>query len=69
MKKDFLDFLYNEKAKVEAEVEKLVIRSNQPQDGSCEGCGCPIKAELAAKRDHLGFTNQTIQEYLTVHNL
>lgn len=67
MKKEFLDKLYELRGLIQADIDLLVEKKKLPTDGSCEGCGNEVEAELRTRRSQQGSTNKLIEEYLEIH--
>ena len=70
MKKKFLDEIYSLRERVNADIERLVEASKQPQSG-CTHCEISsadvLMAELRTRRSQLSSIDDTIQSYLTLH--
>ena len=67
MKKEFVDYLYELRALVQLDIDRLVELNKQPRDGNCEGCGSEIRAELRTRRSQIGSINGTIEKYFNTH--
>jgi len=67
MKKEFIDYLYELRGLIQADIDRLVELNKQPKDGKCEGCGDKIQAELRTRRSQIGSVNETIEKYFEMH--
>lgn len=67
MKKEFIDFLYEQRFKAQQEIDKLVEQDKQPRDANCSGCGDTIKSRLEAFRLHIQSINKSIEKYFETH--
>ena len=68
MKKEFIDYLYELRGLIQADIDRLVKLNNQPKDGNCQGCGDEIQAELRTRRSQIGSVNDTISKYFETHS-
>lgn len=69
MKKEFLDFLYEQRAKVQTEIDLLVEAGKKETPMQIEHLENPVKSELRAKREHIFGINKTIERYLELHSV
>lgn len=69
MKKEFLDYLYNLKSLIEADIERLVKIGKNPKQQCCEKMGGQDEnmAELRTRRSQLSSLDKTIVQYLDKH--
>lgn len=67
MKKEFIDYLYELRGSIQADIDRLVELNKQPRDGECDGCGDIIQAELRTRRSQIGSVNETIEKYFETH--
>lgn len=68
MKKEYLDFLYEQRAVVQTEINRLVEVCKAPRNGECQGCGFEPDAALETRRKQILGINKSIEEYLKLHN-
>ena len=68
MKKEFIDFMYEQRALIQTDIDQLVEKRKLPTDGSCEGCGNEIEAELRTRRSQIQGVNKAIEKYFEVHS-
>lgn len=68
MKKEFIDYLYELRGSVQADIDRLVELNKQPRDGNCEDCGFEPEAELRTRRSQIGSINKTIEKYFETHS-
>ena len=68
MKKEFIDFMYELRGLIQADIDRLVEIRHQPQDGNCEGCGNETEAELRTRRSQISSLNKTIETYFETHS-
>ena len=66
MKKEFLDYLYELRGKIQGDIDRLVEISKQPRDESVDP---DYDAELRTRRSQIFSTNETIEVYLKLHKL
>ena len=66
MKKEFLDYLYELRGKIQGDIDRLVEISKQPRDGKADP---DYDAELRTRRSQIFSTNETIEVYLKLHKL
>lgn len=66
MKKEFLDYLYELRGKIQGDIDRLVEISKQPRDESADP---DYDAELRTRRSQIFSTNETIDVYLKLHKL
>lgn len=67
MKKEFIDYMYELRSLIQADINRLVEISKHPKDGSCQGCGDETQAELRTRRSQIGSVNGTIEKYFETH--
>lgn len=67
MKKEFIDYLYELRGLIQADIDRLVELNKQPKDGNCQGCGDENQAELRTRRSQIGSVNETIEKYFETH--
>ena len=67
MKKEFIDYLYELKGLIQADIDRLAELNKQPKDGNCQECGDEIQAELRTRRSQIGSVNETIEKYFETH--
>lgn len=67
MKKEFIDYLYELRGLIQADIDRLVELNKQPKDGNCQGCGDETQAELRTRRSQIGSVNETIEKYFETH--
>lgn len=69
MKKDYLDFLYENRSKLQAEIEMLVRRKADPRAKCCVDMDTtsPIELQLKATRDNIYSINMCIEKYMELH--
>lgn len=67
MKKEFIDYLYELRGLIQADIDRLVELNKQPKDGNCKGCGDETQAELRTRRSQIGSVNETIEKYFETH--
>ena len=67
MKKEFIDYLYELRAFVQTDINRLVELGKVPKDAKCQGCGDEIQAELRTRRSQISSVNETIERYLEIH--
>ena len=69
MKKEFLDFLYELRGKVQLDIDKLVELSKQYKCRCCENMSSEdeVQAELRTRRSQIQSINDSIQKYLELH--
>ena len=69
MKKEFIDYMYELRSLIQADIDRLVEARKNPRDGKCEGCGDEQEAELRTRRSQIGSLNQTIEKYFETHSI
>lgn len=69
MKKQFIDYLYEQRAEVQAEIDRLVLKSKEPTSIKHENLDNPFTAEIKARRSQILGINMTIEKYLQIHVL
>lgn len=67
MKKEFLDFLYEQRALVQADIDRIVEIKKQPLDANDKGRYEEIQAEERTRRSQIQGINKTIEKYLETH--
>ena len=67
MKKEFIDYLYELRGLIQADIDRLVELNKQPKDSNCQGCGNETQAELRTRRSQIGSVNETIEKYFETH--
>lgn len=68
MKKQFLDFLYEQRVKVQLEIDKIVENKKNPIAVCCENMSNKIdNKEEDAKRAHIKTINDTISKYISIY--
>lgn len=67
MKKEFIDYLYELRGLIQADIDRLVELNKQPKDCNCQGCGDETQAELRTHRSQIGSVNETIEKYFETH--
>ena len=69
MKKEFLDFLYELRGKVQLDIDELVELSEQDKCRCCENMSSEdeVQAELRTRRSQIQSINDSIQKYLELH--
>jgi hypothetical protein len=67
MKKEFIDFMYELRSSIQADIDRLFELRKQPKDAKCEGCGDEVMAELRTRRSQIGSLNDTIEKYFEIH--
>ena len=65
MKKEFLDYLYELRGKIQLDIDRLVQIAKEPI--SIEQKHCDSDAELRTRRSQIGSVNETIEKYLQFH--
>lgn len=70
MKKEFIDHLYELRAKLQSDIDLLVEQSKQPTARCCDkmSCNSVTKVELAARREHIFNVNKIIENYFETHS-
>jgi hypothetical protein len=70
MKKEFIDFMYELRSDIQADIDGLVVLSKEPRLKCCEAMGGDndIMAELRTRRSQLGSLNDTIKKYIDTHS-
>ena len=66
MKKEFLDYLYELRGRIQADIDRLVERQKQPIDTSSHN---DYDCELRMRRGEIQSCNKTIERYLQLHHL
>lgn len=67
MKKEFIDYLYELRGLIQADIDRLAELNRQHKDGNCQGCGDETQAELRTRRSQIGSVNETIEKYFETH--
>lgn len=69
MKKEFIDYLYELKGLIQADIDRLteLNKHKQPKDSNCQGCGDEPQAVLRTLRSQIGSVNETIEKYFETH--
>ena len=69
MKKEFLDFLYEQRALVQADIDRLVEIQKQPinADDDSKSIMYEKEAELRTRRSQIQGINKIIEKYLETH--
>lgn len=67
MKKEFIDYLYEQRAEVQAEIDRLVLKSKEPTSIKYENLDNPFTAEINARRNQIFGINKTIEKYFETH--
>lgn len=66
IEKDFLDFLYEQRAAVQADIDRLVKALKEPiEEGSNKNR--ILEAELRTRRSQIMGINHTIEKYINSH--
>jgi len=68
MKKEFIDYLYEQRAEVQAEIDRLVLKSKEPTSIKYENLDNPFTAEINARRNQIFGINKTIEKYFETHS-
>ena len=70
MKKEFLDHLYELRALVQADIDRLVEVCKNNRFKCCDDMdeSHEPSAELRTRRSQIGSINTTIEKYLELHN-
>lgn len=69
MKKEFIDYMYELRGLVQADIDRLVELNRQEKNSVCEQCGDEIEAELRTRRTQIGSINETIEKYFKTHSM
>ena len=64
MKKEFLDYLYEYRSKLQLDIDRLVEQQKQPRDSSKDN---DWDCELRMRRSEIQSCNKTIEKYLKWH--
>lgn len=67
MKKEFLDYLYEQRALVQADIDRLVEFKKQPISAEDRNPIYEIEAEERTRRSQIQGINKTIEKYLETH--
>ena len=69
MKKEYLDYLYGLKSRIEADIDRLGKQTNNPTVQCCENMSSESEAmaELRTRRSQLSSLDETISNYLEIH--
>ena len=67
MKKEFVDYLYELRGLIQADIDRLVDISKQPREANHPEQGAAIDAELRTRRSQIQSINQTIEKYFEIH--
>lgn len=65
MKKEFIDYLYELRALVQADIDRLNESLKMPFNE--DSTDIEIQAELRTRRSQIGSINETIEKYFTLH--
>lgn len=70
MKKEFLDFLYENRAKTQRDIDTLFEMSKEPTLKCCENMETNNKngLKLAVKRDEIKVINSIIEKYISLYS-
>ena len=68
MKKEFLDYLYELRALIQADINRLIELNKHPIHAKCKDCGSEVMAELRTRRSQLSSLDETIGTYLKIYN-
>jgi transcription elongation factor Elf1 len=68
MKKQFIDYLYELRASVQNDIDRLVELNKLTRNADCKDCGDEIQAELRTRRSQIGSINETIEKYFETHS-
>ena len=66
MKKEFIDYMYELRADVQTDIDRLVEIQKQPTDGQGNRLEC--EAELRTRRSQIQGINRTIKKYIETHS-
>lgn len=67
MKKEFIDYLYELRGLIQADIDRLVELNKQPKDGNYQRYSYEAQAELRTRRSQIGSINETIEKYFETH--
>lgn len=67
MKKEFIDHMYETRASVQAEIDRLVEACKSPRDAKCADCEYAPEAELKVRRQQIMEINKAIEKYFQIH--
>ena len=68
MLKGYLDYLYEQRSKVQADFDKLIDKSNDRHQ-CCKDMDStnPIALQIKATREHIYTINKCIEKYMELH--
>lgn len=70
MKKEFIDYLYELRALVQLDIDRLVESRKQPTAKCCDNMSGQNEneAELRTRRSQIQSINKTIEKYFEIHS-
>ena len=69
MKKEFIDYMYEQRASIQLDINRLVLESKQVTYQCCDNMPFQSEthAELRTRRSQIEGVNKTIEMYLKTH--